>query len=84
MVYHLTINNLFEELYFERGWDHLMHVVQKQGLMALCMIVVFMRERSYLVHSMTPKAVMLCMVAAWMIRLPSLCDLLLLALNAEC
>lgn len=23
MVYHLTMNKLFDKLYFERGWDHL-------------------------------------------------------------
>ena len=40
-------------------------------MMALFRIVVlFMRERPYMVHSMTPKAGLLCMVAAWMTKVP--------------
>lgn len=34
------------------------------------MIKVFRKERPYLVHSMTPKAGMICMLAAWMTRVP--------------
>lgn len=34
------------------------------------MIRVFRKERPYLVHSMTPKAGMICMVAAWITRVP--------------
>lgn len=36
----------------------------------LKMILVFMREKPQVVHSMTPKAGMLCMVAAWLTRVP--------------
>ena len=40
-------------------------------VMALFRIVVlFMRERPYMVHSMTPKAGLLCMVASWLFRVP--------------
>lgn len=34
------------------------------------MIKVFRKERPYLVHSMTPKAGMICMMAAWITRVP--------------
>lgn len=34
------------------------------------MIGVFRRERPYMVHSMTPKAGLLCMMAAWLTRVP--------------
>lgn len=34
------------------------------------MIKVFHRERPYIVHSMTPKAGMICMLAAWITRVP--------------
>ena len=34
------------------------------------MIKVFRKERPYVVHSMTPKAGMICMVAAWITRVP--------------
>lgn len=33
-------------------------------------IKVFRRERPYMVHSMTPKAGMLCMMAAWLTKVP--------------
>ena len=33
-------------------------------------VLAFMRERPYMVHSMTPKAGLLCMVAAWVTRVP--------------
>lgn len=39
-----------------------------KSLMAL--IKVFRKERPYMVHSMTPKAGLLCMLAAWMTRVP--------------
>ena len=35
-----------------------------------CLIRAFMKERPYVVHSMTPKAGMLCMLAAWITRVP--------------
>lgn len=34
------------------------------------LIKVFKKERPYMVHSMTPKAGLLCMMAAWLIRVP--------------
>lgn len=34
------------------------------------LIRVFMKEKPYVVHSMTPKAGMLCMLAAWLTRVP--------------
>lgn len=34
------------------------------------LICVFRRERPYMVHSMTPKAGLLCMLAAWVTRVP--------------
>lgn len=34
------------------------------------LIKVFRQERSYMVHSMTPKAGLLCMMAAWLTRVP--------------
>lgn len=36
----------------------------------LRLIVVFLRERPWMVHSMTPKAGLLCMIAAWIARVP--------------
>lgn len=36
----------------------------------LGLIRVFRRERPYMVHSMTPKAGLLCMMAAWLTRVP--------------
>lgn len=33
-------------------------------------VLAFMRERPYMVHSMTPKAGLLCMVSAWFLRVP--------------
>lgn len=42
-----------------------------RDLIALFRIVLaFMRERPYMVHSMTPKAGLLCMVSAWFLRVP--------------
>ena len=34
------------------------------------LVMVFLKERPTMVHSMTPKAGMLCMVAAWLARVP--------------
>lgn len=34
------------------------------------MIAVFRREKPYIVHSMTPKAGLICMIAAWICRVP--------------
>lgn len=36
----------------------------------LALVKAFRREKPYMVHSMTPKAGMLCMVAAWLCRVP--------------
>lgn len=42
-----------------------------KDVVALCrMVKVMKREKPYMVHSMTPKAGLLCMVAAWMTRVP--------------
>lgn len=36
----------------------------------LQLILVFYKEKPYMVHSMTPKAGLLCMIAAWIARVP--------------
>ena len=42
-----------------------------KDLWSLCKLIrVFQRERPYIVHSMTPKAGLLCMLAAWITRVP--------------
>jgi len=47
------------------------HISLKRDVAALWQLVkMFRRERPTMVHSMTPKAGMLCMVAAWMTRVP--------------
>ena len=47
------------------------HISPVKDLKALIkMIRVFRRERPAMVHSMTPKAGLLCMVAAWLTRVP--------------
>lgn len=47
------------------------HISPIKDFKALCQLVrVFRRERPWLVHSMTPKAGLLCMVAAWVARVP--------------
>lgn len=47
------------------------HISLKKDLRALMkMIQVFRKEKPYMIHSMTPKAGMLCMVAAWITRVP--------------
>lgn len=42
----------------------------KDGVALLKMIWLFMKERPYIVHSITPKAGLLCMVAGWLTRVP--------------
>ena len=47
------------------------HISLRRDLVSLCKLIkVFRRERPTIVHSMTPKAGMLCMVAAWLTRVP--------------
>ncbi len=47
------------------------HISLSRDIKALFQIIkVLRREKPYLVHSMTPKAGMLCMVAAWICRVP--------------
>ena len=47
------------------------HISVVRDLKALIkMICVFRREKPQMVHSMTPKAGMICMVAAWLTRVP--------------
>lgn len=47
------------------------HIAIGKDLLALFRLIrVFHREKPYMVHSMTPKAGMLCMVAAWICRVP--------------
>lgn len=47
------------------------HISLKHDLISLWRIVkVFRRERPAMVHSMTPKAGLLCMMAAWLTRVP--------------
>lgn len=47
------------------------HMAPLKDLVALLrLIVVFVRERPRMVHSMTPKAGLLCMLAAWIARVP--------------
>lgn len=42
-----------------------------QDIMSLYKIIkIFYREKPYMVHSMTPKAGLLCMLAAWLTRVP--------------
>ena len=42
----------------------------KDGVALLRMIRLFIDERPYIVHSITPKAGLLCMVAGWLTRVP--------------
>lgn len=42
----------------------------KDGISLLKMIRVFMKEKPQVVHSMTPKAGLVCMMAAWLTRVP--------------
>ena len=47
------------------------HISPVRDAVALFRLVrVFRHERPYMVHSMTPKAGLLCMVAAWLARVP--------------
>lgn len=47
------------------------HISLKHDLMSLWrMIKVFRKEKPTMVHSMTPKAGLLCMMAAWLTRVP--------------
>lgn len=47
------------------------HISIRRDIVSLWRIVrAFIREKPTMVHSMTPKAGMLCMVAAWMCRVP--------------
>lgn len=47
------------------------HISPWKDLVALCRLIrVFRRERPGMVHSMTPKAGLLCMVAAWLTHVP--------------
>ena len=47
------------------------HISVMKDFVSLCrLIIIFLRERPDMVHSMTPKAGMLCMLAGWMTRVP--------------
>jgi glycosyltransferase involved in cell wall biosynthesis len=47
------------------------HISLLRDFKALLLIIrLFKKEKPYLVHSMTPKAGMLCMLAAWICRVP--------------
>ena len=47
------------------------HISPLKDLKSLCgLIKVFRREKPYLVHSITPKAGLLSMIAAWICRVP--------------
>lgn len=47
------------------------HIVPFKDLRALWQLIqVFHKEKPYMVHSMTPKAGLLCMLAAWLCRVP--------------
>lgn len=47
------------------------HISPVKDFVSLVRLVwVFAKERPYMVHSMTPKAGLLCMMAAWMTRVP--------------
>ena len=47
------------------------HISLGYDFVSLCRLVyVFLRERPVMVHSMTPKAGLLCMIAAWLTRVP--------------
>lgn len=47
------------------------HISPVKDFVSLMRLVwVFAKERPYMVHSMTPKAGLLCMMAAWMTRVP--------------
>ena len=47
------------------------HISFGRDFISLCRLVyVFVREKPAMVHSMTPKAGLLCMIAAWLTRVP--------------
>ena len=47
------------------------HISFGRDLISLCRLVyVFLKEKPAMVHSMTPKAGLLCMIAAWLTRVP--------------
>lgn len=47
------------------------HISFGRDFISLCRLVyVFLREKPAMVHSMTPKAGLLCMMAAWLTRVP--------------
>lgn len=47
------------------------HISVLKDFVSLCrLIIIFLRERPQMVHSMTPKAGMLCMLAGWLTRVP--------------
>lgn len=47
------------------------HISVLKDFVSLCRLIkVFLHERPDIVHSMTPKAGMLCMLAAWLTRVP--------------
>lgn len=47
------------------------HISLLKDIISLCRLIkVFLRERPDMVHSMTPKAGMLCMLAGWLTRVP--------------
>lgn len=62
-----------EQQYGVRYYPVLMkrHMSPFADLKSLCQIItVFRKEKPFMVHSMTPKAGLLCMMAAWMCRVP--------------
>ena len=47
------------------------HISPVKDFLSLCRLIrVFLKERPDMVHSMTPKAGLLCMTAAWLTRVP--------------
>ena len=47
------------------------HISPVKDFLSLCRLIrVFLREKPDMVHSMTPKAGLLCMTAAWLTRVP--------------
>ncbi len=44
--------------------------IWKDGVALIRMICLFIKERPYIVHSITPKAGLLCMVAGWLTHVP--------------
>ena len=62
-----------EEKYGVRGIRVPMerHISYGHDLISLCRLVyVFLREKPAMAHSITPKAGLLCMIAAWLTRVP--------------